>query len=55
VSEGDTVSAGDLIVVLEAMKMENPVTAHKDGTVTGLSAEAGSTISQGSIVCEIKD
>jgi acetyl-CoA/propionyl-CoA carboxylase biotin carboxyl carrier protein len=55
VSDGDTVSAGDLIVVLEAMKMENPVTAHKDGTVTGLSAEAGSTISQGSIVCEIKD
>jgi len=55
VSEGDTVSAGDLIVVLEAMKMENPVTAHKDGTVTGLSAEAGSTISQGGVVCEIKD
>jgi acetyl-CoA/propionyl-CoA carboxylase biotin carboxyl carrier protein len=55
VSDGDTVSAGDLIVVLEAMKMENPVTAHKDGTVTGLSAEAGSSISQGSVVCEIKD
>jgi acetyl-CoA/propionyl-CoA carboxylase biotin carboxyl carrier protein len=55
VSEGDTVSAGDLVVVLEAMKMENPVTAHKDGTVTGLSAEAGSTISQGAVVCEIKD
>ncbi|MCE3550112.1 acetyl/propionyl/methylcrotonyl-CoA carboxylase subunit alpha [Pseudonocardia sp. RS11V-5] len=55
VSEGDTVSAGDLIVVLEAMKMENPVTAHKDGTVTGLSAETGSSISQGTVVCEIKD
>jgi acetyl-CoA/propionyl-CoA carboxylase biotin carboxyl carrier protein len=55
VSDGDTVSTGDLIVVLEAMKMENPVTAHKDGTVTGLSAEAGSTISQGTVVCEIKD
>ncbi|MCE0766683.1 acetyl/propionyl/methylcrotonyl-CoA carboxylase subunit alpha [Pseudonocardia kujensis] len=55
VSEGDTVSAGDLIVVLEAMKMENPVTAHKAGTVTGLSAEAGSSISQGTVVCEIKD
>ncbi len=39
VSDGDTVSAGDLVVVLEAMKMENPVTAHKDGTITGLSAE----------------
>ncbi|MCF7553252.1 biotin carboxylase N-terminal domain-containing protein [Pseudonocardia sp. WMMC193] len=55
VNDGDTVSAGDLIVVLEAMKMENPVTAHKDGTVSGLSAEAGSTISQGAVVCEIKD
>ena len=55
VADGDTVSSGDLIVVLEAMKMENPVTAHKDGTVTGLSAEAGSTISQGSVVCELKD
>jgi acetyl-CoA/propionyl-CoA carboxylase biotin carboxyl carrier protein len=55
VSDGDTVSAGDLIVVLEAMKMENPVTAHKDGTVTGLSAEPGSSISQGTVVCEIKD
>ncbi|MGI8815911.1 MAG: biotin carboxylase N-terminal domain-containing protein [Pseudonocardia sp.] len=55
VSDGDTVAAGDLVVVLEAMKMENPVTAHKDGTVTGLSAEAGNTISQGTVVCEIKD
>jgi len=55
VSDGDTVSAGDLVVVLEAMKMENPVTAHKDGTVTGLSAEAGSSISQGTVICEIKE
>ncbi|MFC5992784.1 acetyl/propionyl/methylcrotonyl-CoA carboxylase subunit alpha [Pseudonocardia hispaniensis] len=53
VSDGDAVSAGDLIVVLEAMKMENPVTAHKDGTVTGLSAEAGSSVSQGTVICEI--
>ncbi|HEV7788653.1 MAG TPA: acetyl/propionyl/methylcrotonyl-CoA carboxylase subunit alpha [Pseudonocardia sp.] len=55
VSDGDTVSAGDLVVVLEAMKMENPVTAHKDGTVTGLSAEAGSSVSQGTVICEIKE
>ncbi|GEL19703.1 acetyl/propionyl/methylcrotonyl-CoA carboxylase subunit alpha [Pseudonocardia asaccharolytica] len=54
VSDGDAVSAGDLIVVLEAMKMENPVTAHKDGTVTGMSAEAGSSVSQGTVICEIK-
>ncbi|RZT88239.1 biotin carboxyl carrier protein /biotin carboxylase [Pseudonocardia sediminis] len=55
VSDGDTVSAGDLIVVLEAMKMENPVTATKDGTVTGLNAESGASISQGTVICEIKD
>jgi acetyl-CoA/propionyl-CoA carboxylase, biotin carboxylase, biotin carboxyl carrier protein len=55
VSDGDTVSAGDLVVVLEAMKMENPVTAHKDGTITGLSAVQGSSVSQGTVICEIKD
>ncbi|WP_300011342.1 acetyl/propionyl/methylcrotonyl-CoA carboxylase subunit alpha [Pseudonocardia sp.] len=55
VADGDTVSAGDLVVVLEAMKMENPVTAHKDGTVTGLSAETGNSVTQGSVICEIKD
>ncbi len=55
VSDGDQVSAGDLIVVLEAMKMENPVTAHRDGTVTGLAAAAGSSVSQGTVLCEIKD
>jgi acetyl-CoA/propionyl-CoA carboxylase biotin carboxyl carrier protein len=55
VADGDTVSQGDLVVVLEAMKMENPVTAHKDGTVTGLTAEPGSSVSQGTVICEIKD
>ena len=54
-SDGDSVAAGDLVVVLEAMKMENPVTAHKAGTVTGLSASAGSSVSQGTVLCEIKD
>jgi acetyl-CoA/propionyl-CoA carboxylase biotin carboxyl carrier protein len=41
--------------VLEAMKMENPVTAHKDGTVTSLAAEPGSSVGQGTVLCEIKD
>jgi acetyl-CoA/propionyl-CoA carboxylase biotin carboxyl carrier protein len=36
------------------MKMENPVTAHKDGVVTGLAAEAGAAITQGTVLCEIK-
>jgi acetyl-CoA/propionyl-CoA carboxylase biotin carboxyl carrier protein len=55
VEEGQQVSAGELIVVLEAMKMENPVNAHKDGTVTGLSVEAGAAITQGTVITEIKD
>jgi acetyl-CoA/propionyl-CoA carboxylase biotin carboxyl carrier protein len=55
VEEGQQVSAGDLIVVLEAMKMENPVTAHKDGIVTGLSVEAGAAITQGTVIAELKD
>ena len=54
VEEGQTVSTGDLIVVLEAMKMENPVTAHKDGVITGLAVEAGAAITQGTVLAEIK-
>jgi acetyl-CoA/propionyl-CoA carboxylase biotin carboxyl carrier protein len=54
VEEGQTVAAGDLVVVLEAMKMENPVTAHKDGVVTGLSVEAGAAITQGTVIAELK-
>ncbi|GAA0606746.1 biotin carboxylase N-terminal domain-containing protein [Sporichthya brevicatena] len=55
VEEGQTVAEGDLIVVLEAMKMEQPLNAHKAGTITGLSAEVGATVSSGSVLCEIKD
>jgi acetyl-CoA/propionyl-CoA carboxylase biotin carboxyl carrier protein len=55
VEEGATVAEGDLIVVLEAMKMEQPLNAHKSGTVTGLTAEVGATVSAGAVLCEIKD
>jgi Acetyl/propionyl-CoA carboxylase, alpha subunit len=55
VSDGDTVAEGDTIVVLEAMKMEQPITAHKAGTVTGLTAAVGQTVSAGATICEIKD
>ncbi len=55
VAEGDTVGAGDLIVVLEAMKMEQPLTAHRAGVVTRLSAVAGATVSSGAVLCEIVD
>ncbi|NUT47793.1 MAG: acetyl/propionyl/methylcrotonyl-CoA carboxylase subunit alpha [Saccharothrix sp.] len=55
VEDGQQVEAGELIVVLEAMKMENPVTAHKAGVVTGLAAEPGATVTQGTVICEIKE
>jgi acetyl-CoA/propionyl-CoA carboxylase biotin carboxyl carrier protein len=55
VEDGQSVEPGDLIVVLEAMKMENPVTAHKAGTVTGLAVSTGETVTQGSVLCELKD
>jgi acetyl-CoA/propionyl-CoA carboxylase, biotin carboxylase, biotin carboxyl carrier protein len=54
-SEGQRVSAGDVVVVLEAMKMEQPLTAHKDGTVTGLSVEVGQTVSAGAAICRLED
>ena len=55
VEDGATVAEGDLVVVLEAMKMEQPITAHRAGTVTGLAAEVGATVSNGAVLCEIKD
>ena len=55
VEEGQEVAVGDLIVVLEAMKMEQPLTAHRAGTVTGLAAEVGSTVPTGTTLCEIRD
>ncbi|MFJ8643684.1 acetyl/propionyl/methylcrotonyl-CoA carboxylase subunit alpha [Streptomyces sp. NPDC093610] len=55
VEEGQEVKEGDLIVVLEAMKMEQPLNAHRSGTVKGLSAEVGTSISSGAAVCDIKD
>jgi acetyl-CoA/propionyl-CoA carboxylase biotin carboxyl carrier protein len=55
VAEGQTVAAGDLVVVLEAMKMEQPLNAHKAGTVTGLTAEVGATVPSGTVLLEIKD
>lgn len=54
VEEGQEVEEGELIVVLEAMKMEQPLNAHKSGTITGLSAETGTTIPSGTVLCEIK-
>jgi acetyl-CoA/propionyl-CoA carboxylase biotin carboxyl carrier protein len=55
VEEGQQVAEGELVVVLEAMKMEQPINAHKAGTVTGLTAEVGATVANGAVLCEIKD
>ena len=55
VEEGQQVAVGDLVVVLEAMKMEQPLTAHKAGTITNLTAEKGATVPTGTVLCEIKD
>ena len=55
VEEGKQVAEGELVVVLEAMKMEQPINAHKAGTVTGLTAEVGATVANGAVLCEIKD
>ncbi|MDR6985775.1 acetyl-CoA/propionyl-CoA carboxylase biotin carboxyl carrier protein [Paenarthrobacter nitroguajacolicus] len=54
-AEGDVVAEGDLIVVLEAMKMEQPLTAHKSGTVRGLAATAGETVAAGAVIATIED
>lgn len=54
VEEGEQVDAGTVIVVLEAMKMENPLKAHKSGTVTGLKVKSGDQVNKGEVLLEIK-
>jgi len=55
VEEGQGVAVGDTVVVIEAMKMEQPIKAHKAGTVTGLAATVGETVTSGAVICELKD
>ncbi|WP_189512067.1 biotin/lipoyl-containing protein, partial [Streptomyces narbonensis] len=55
VEEGQEVAEGDLIVVLEAMKMEQPLNAHKAGIIKDLSAAVGASLTSGAAICEIKD
>ncbi len=54
VADGDTVAEGDLVVVLEAMKMEQPISAHRAGVVTGLAANVGDVVPAGTPICEIR-
>ena len=53
VEEGQEVAEGDTVVVIEAMKMEQPLKAHRSGTVSGLTAEVGDSLTSGAVVCEI--
>ena len=55
VSDGQLVQPGDLVVVLEAMKMEQPLNAHRGGKITNLTASAGATVTSGATLCEIID
>ncbi|WP_326598720.1 acetyl/propionyl/methylcrotonyl-CoA carboxylase subunit alpha [Streptomyces sp. NBC_01803] len=55
VEDGQQVEEGDLVIVLEAMKMEQPINAHRSGTVSGLKADVGASVSSGAVICEIKD
>ena len=55
VEEGQQVAEGDLVVVLEAMKMEQPITAHRSGTVKQLTAAVGAPVQAGAPICTITD
>jgi acetyl-CoA/propionyl-CoA carboxylase, biotin carboxylase, biotin carboxyl carrier protein len=55
VADGQKVVKGDLLLVLEAMKMEQPITAHKDGTINGVTATVGATVASGHVLLNIAD
>jgi len=54
VAVGDSVQEGDLIVVLEAMKMEQPMNAHRAGTIKSIGAEVGATVAAGTVLIEFE-
>jgi acetyl-CoA/propionyl-CoA carboxylase biotin carboxyl carrier protein len=53
VAEGDLIDAGALVLVVEAMKMEQPLLAHRSGRITNLTVELGASVSSGAVLCEI--
>ena len=54
VDEGDEVAAGDVVCIVEAMKMENEIAAHRAGTVTKLSVAAGEPVTLGQVICVVE-
>ncbi len=54
VAEGQAVKAGDILVILEAMKMENEILAPCDGTVAGLSVTKGASVESGAVICSVQ-
>jgi acetyl-CoA/propionyl-CoA carboxylase biotin carboxyl carrier protein len=55
VADGDEVEAGQVICVVEAMKMENEITAHRAGVVTELAVEPGQAVTSGQTICVVND
>ena len=53
VEQGQSVEKGDLVIVLEAMKMEQPLMAHRSGVIANLSAVIGETVTSGTVLCDI--
>jgi acetyl-CoA/propionyl-CoA carboxylase biotin carboxyl carrier protein len=53
VADGDEVRAGQVICIIEAMKMENEITAHRDGVITGLLVAPGQAVTTGQVICVV--
>jgi acetyl-CoA/propionyl-CoA carboxylase biotin carboxyl carrier protein len=54
VADGDDVRAGQVLCIVEAMKMENEIVAHRDGVVTGLSVASGQPVKTGQVICVVE-
>ena len=53
VTQGQSVEKGDLVIVLEAMKMEQPLMAHRSGVISNLTAVIGESVTSGTVLCDI--